>query len=256
MTDPNPHGCTIGGQPAMPVLISEYNQLTADLAASVAAGEQQKRRAEQAEEMNQRLLQQRQEMAEERYAWQERGDRAEADRDRLKAAILDIDAHATPIGIANPNDPDGNPHHYAVTVGALHRALGKVGHTAAPCTAEAVVDRVRTLHTRVLRMEALVCAHCGTAWPCPTTQALDQPVPTAAPTAELETAARVFSALHRSAEADVTRIIDLYERWVKAGPPPLGTSISRWWDARLAELHNAIRPPADQTATEATEEQR
>jgi DNA repair exonuclease SbcCD ATPase subunit len=26
------HGCTIGGQPAMPVLVSEYNQLTADLA--------------------------------------------------------------------------------------------------------------------------------------------------------------------------------------------------------------------------------
>ncbi|MFJ2719411.1 hypothetical protein [Streptomyces sp. NPDC087437] len=53
------------------------------------------------------------------------------------------------------------------------------------------------------------------------------------------------AALHRSAEEDVTRVIDLYEQWVKAGPPPLGTSTSRWWDARLAELHNAIRPPAD-----------
>ncbi|MFF8953862.1 hypothetical protein ACF09I_34450 [Streptomyces sp. NPDC014940] len=75
----------------------------------------------------------------------ERAERAEAERDRLKAAILDIDAHATPIGLADPNDPDGNPHHYVVTVGALHRSLGKVGHTAAPCTAEAALERVRTL---------------------------------------------------------------------------------------------------------------
>lgn len=36
----------------------------------------------------------------------------------------------------------------------------------------------------------------------------------------------------------------LYERWVKAGPPPIGTSMSRWWDARLVELHHAIHPPA------------
>ena len=55
--------------------------------------------------------------------------------------------------------------------------------------------------------------------------------------------ARVFAALHRSAEQDVTRVIDLYEQWVKAGPPPLGTLIARWWDKRLVELHHAIRPP-------------
>jgi len=44
------------------------------------------------------------------------------------------------------------------------------------------------------------------------------------------------------AEADVQRVIDLYDRWVKAGPPPLGTSMARWWDRRLVELHNAIHP--------------
>ncbi|MFF9310110.1 hypothetical protein ACF1BS_04280 [Streptomyces sp. NPDC014748] len=55
---------------------------------------------------------------------------------------------------------------------------------------------------------------------------------------------RVLSALHRSAEEDVARVIELYEQWVKAGPPPLGTSMSRWWDVRLAELHNTIRPSA------------
>ncbi|MFJ8348969.1 hypothetical protein ACIQ9J_21935 [Streptomyces sp. NPDC094153] len=59
---------------------------------------------------------------------------------------------------------------------------------------------------------------------------------------DASTTARVLSARHRSAEADVTRVTDLYEQWVKAGPPPLGTSMSRWWDARLAELHDAIRP--------------
>lgn len=44
------------------------------------------------------------------------------------------------------------------------------------------------------------------------------------------------------AEQDVSRVIALYEQWVKAGPPPLGVLIARWWDARLVELHHAIRP--------------
>lgn len=64
--------------------------------------------------------------------------------------------------------------------------------------------------------------------------------------AELAATARVFAGLHRSAEETVIRVIDLHERWVAAGPPPLGSSINRGWDARLVELHNAIQPPADQ----------
>lgn len=36
------------------------------------------------------------------------------------------------------------------------------------------------------------------------------------------------------------RVTALYEQWVKAGPPPLGASMARWWDARLAELHAAL----------------
>jgi hypothetical protein len=51
---------------------------------------------------------------------------------------------------------------------------------------------------------------------------------------------RITGELHGQAEADVQRVIDLYERWVKSGPPPIGTSMSRWWDMRLAELHDAI----------------
>ncbi|MFJ6061631.1 hypothetical protein ACIQHU_01180 [Streptomyces tendae] len=63
---------------------------------------------------------------------------------------------------------------------------------------------------------------------------------------EAASTARVLSALHRSAEDTVTRVIDLHEQWVAAGPPPLGASLARWWDARLVELHDAIQP-ADQT---------
>ncbi|UUU21691.1 hypothetical protein [Streptomyces sp. DSM 40750] len=37
----------------------------------------------------------------------------------------------------------------------------------------------------------------------------------------------------------------LYEQWVKAGPPPLGTSVSRWWDARLIELRAALDEPKE-----------
>jgi hypothetical protein len=52
--------------------------------------------------------------------------------------------------------------------------------------------------------------------------------------------ARVLAALHRSAEDTVTRVIALYEQWVKAGPPKPGTSVAREWDRRLAELHTAL----------------
>jgi len=52
---------------------------------------------------------------------------------------------------------------------------------------------------------------------------------------------------------ELTTAVDLYERWVKAGPPPLGTSMSRWWDRRLAELHNAILPPSAEQPAEETD---
>lgn len=38
----------------------------------------------------------------------------------------------------------------------------------------------------------------------------------------------------------VARLTALYEQWVKAGPPPLGKSTSRWWDRRLTELHAVL----------------
>lgn len=63
------------------------------------------------------------------------------ERDALKAAVLDVDAHATPFGDI-PEDP-GYVGTYLVTAGALHRALGKIGHTAPKCQAEAAVERGR-----------------------------------------------------------------------------------------------------------------
>jgi hypothetical protein len=89
---------------------------------------------------------------------------------------------------------------------------------------------------------------------------LDCPDPTAAdeqlhthPAAEdaLEELRRLLrgATYHRErAEARLDRVTAVYEQWVKAGPPPLGTPIARWWDRRLVELHNAIHPPAEQPA--------
>ncbi|WP_240964349.1 hypothetical protein [Streptomyces sp. C1-2] len=62
----------------------------------------------------------------------------------------------------------------------------------------------------------------------------------------LEKTARVFAVLHRSAEDTVTRVIALYESWVHAGPPPLGASMARWWDSRLAELRAALQADGQQ----------
>lgn len=55
------------------------------------------------------------------------------------------------------------------------------------------------------------------------------------------------------ADARLARVASLYEQWVKAGAPPLGVSIARWWDGRLVELHGAIRPAVEEAAPAATE---
>ncbi|MET9140532.1 hypothetical protein [Streptomyces parvulus] len=70
--------------------------------------------------------------------------------------------------------------------------------------------------------------------------ALDEPAPAATQATYLETTARVLSALHQVADDTVTRVITLHEQWVADGPPPLGVPLTRWWDARLAELHHAL----------------
>ncbi|MFJ8842971.1 hypothetical protein ACIRFF_08715 [Streptomyces cyaneofuscatus] len=37
-----------------------------------------------------------------------------------------------------------------------------------------------------------------------------------------------------------TRLTELHASWLKAGGPPLGTSINRWWDQRLLEFAAAL----------------
>jgi hypothetical protein len=54
------------------------------------------------------------------------------------------------------------------------------------------------------------------------------------------------------AEAAADRVRDLADRWVKAGPPPLGTHLARWWDKRLIELNTVLNEPAS-AATQATD---
>ncbi|ELP67717.1 hypothetical protein STRTUCAR8_08596 [Streptomyces turgidiscabies Car8] len=82
----------------------------------------------------------------------------------------------------------------------------------------------------------------------PRTEEAEPNDPAATEATDIETTARVLAALHRSAEDTVTRVIGLYEQWVKAGTPALGTSMARWWDRRLVELHDAIQGPAEQPA--------
>ncbi|MFG3090656.1 hypothetical protein ACGGAI_23830 [Streptomyces antibioticus] len=117
--------------------------------------------------------------------------------------------------------------------------------------AEAAIERVReaaaTLTTEADAYAATHNPECECEWVSATLDAAAR-ILTAldgAAATELEKTARVFAALHRSAEDTVTRVIDLQGQWVKAGPPPLGAPLARWWDQRLAELHQAILPPAD-----------
>lgn len=50
--------------------------------------------------------------------------------DRLRAAILDIDAHATGLGEDENGFVAGG---YVISIGSLHRALGIVGHPSRKC---------------------------------------------------------------------------------------------------------------------------
>ncbi|MBP5931845.1 hypothetical protein F3K39_28340 [Streptomyces sp. LBUM 1479] len=68
-----------------------------------------------------------------------------------------------------------------------------------------------------------------------------------------EAASRVgtgYMAAAELAEAAVGRVVDLRDRWVKAGPPPLGVPLTRWWDARLVELNAALDEPKEPTVEE------
>ena len=122
---------------------------------------------------------------------------------------------------------------------------------------DALYDQLVAAEAALVRVHHLAATiHAGAPWLANHTEtaarirsAIAGPNPAATEATELETTARVLSALHQTADDTVTRVIDLHEQWVAAGPPPLGTSMSRWWDARLVELHDAIQPPAARQQT-------
>lgn len=99
------------------------------------------------------------------YAEQVRQQLAEAraEVERLRAHILDIDAHATPYGDL-PSEP-GYTGTYLVTAGALHRALGTIGHSAASCRAEA--ERDGAYRERAQLLAWLAAQHPAVLAPAP-----------------------------------------------------------------------------------------
>lgn len=118
----------------------QAQQPQAELAASVheAALQRERQRAEQAEADRDELKIDNALMSNDQMELA----KARKEVERLRQHILDIDAHATPYGDL-PEEP-GYVGTYLVTAGALHRALGKIGHTAPKCEAEADRDRLRT----------------------------------------------------------------------------------------------------------------
>ena len=131
-------------------------------------------------------------------------DALQAKVDAALAAIRDIDAHATPMGLLHADDPEGSPAYYHLTVGALHRALALTG-AAAPCAdlpcqraaalqakvdaaekalewaqgaidrRQAKVDAIDALHQcsqQTYPDEPQWCDDCGCGWPCSTHLAL------------------------------------------------------------------------------------
>jgi hypothetical protein len=67
-----------------------------------------------------------------------------------------------------------------------------------------------------------------------------------------DAAAGSYAGRAEAAEAATNRIRALADRWAKAGPPPLGTPIARWWDKRLVELNTALAEPAPATRLRAS----
>lgn len=72
--------------------------------------------------------------------------------------------------------------------------------------------------------------------------------------AELVRVAKEMFLLEQAAV--VQEVVTLRRAWCRAGPPPLGVSLSRWWDARLVELGQALaRRPGAVTKDNGTPEQ-
>lgn len=136
----------------------------------------------------------------------------------------------------------------AVTCKAVLDAVARTIGTSRPDAFPGVQGRCPACHGASLFLGAgghVTCSRLDCPDPCKADDLLHRgkPGPPATEAADAETTTRVFAALHHGAEQDVTRVIGLYEQWVKAGPPPLGVPL-----ARLAELHAAILPASEEPA--------
>ena len=102
----------------------------------------------------------------------------DAKAQRQRAKIAETELHVLRSGLrANGADPTQIQNLWA-QIRLRNRQWREAKQRAEQ--AEAAMGCVRALHARVLRMEALVCAHCGHAWPCATIRAIGDPAATQA----------------------------------------------------------------------------
>ena len=103
-------------------------------------------------------------------------------------------------------------------------------------------NRMRT-HVRVVHMNnrlgATSCPVCEGSGRCPACRTTMRATP--------DELVQGRPATEATDAETTTRVTALYEQWEKAGPPPLGTLMARWWDARLVELRTVLDPPKEPT---------
>ncbi len=195
-----------------------------------------------------------------------RAERAEAAIERVRRAVQEASTSVTPVragrtlagqlaarvlaALDEPSDPAAAEAPEPAGFEAIDKIIRCEGPTITVLDEEVKIEGVRvegpaklTVHAgpRRLNLQYNAFINGGRAELCRDDTCACHAAATQA--TERDKTTRVFAALHRSAEQDVSRVIALYQQWVKAGPPPLGTPMSRWWDARLVELHDAIVPP-------------
>jgi len=160
MTDQTPvHGCTIGGEPAMPILISEHTQLITRLAEAEAE-------RDTARATNRRLNLEKQRLESELATYR----RAVAQWEVSERGTYIPHASLQAIGKAGGVDLLGTVRH--------------LKHFQRVEQAEDAIERVRELHRKA--NNGTTCVYCAgmqrigydTDWPCDTIRALDTPEPT------------------------------------------------------------------------------
>lgn len=247
-TPDNPaHGCMIDGQPAMPILISEYNALVA--------------RAARADARLDRI----QTLADEHPAGIDTALIHEALDGPTSVALEEGTRNETVDGVAA-----STPGSWLLADSrdlSIPQQLPKftVVHVT-PEMERAATERARQMAEAHEEAEgSLVLAFGGQAGDHPSRRAGLRDL-LAAAIWERQNPGRRYadceSPWHADAEEDANTVLALlyeewpwlraeaedtapnavdalYEEWVKAGPPPLGVLFARWWDRRLVELNNA-----------------